>query len=138
MVFNPGSFTGVLGELRMFGLAVLVGMVLGAVYDIFRIFRISLPHRSVAVFIEDFIFVLFSGMVYFCFSVEMLEGALRLYVAIGMIAGFGIYLLSLGRIISGFFRKLVKIISEAANFVLKKVRNAFPAKKFSGKIKKSS
>ncbi|MCD7805105.1 MAG: spore cortex biosynthesis protein YabQ [Oscillospiraceae bacterium] len=138
MVFNPGSFTGVTNELKLFGLAIIVGAVLGAVYDILRALRITIPHKFWAVFAEDFLFVIFSGFVWFCFSVELLEGELRLYVLVGMLAGFAVYLLTLGRIISGAFRFLTNILRKCENYVLGKLKNALPAKKFFGKIKKSS
>ncbi len=138
MIFNPGSFTGVLEELKMLGLAAVVGAVLGAVFDLFRVLRISLPHKSWMVFLEDFLFTLFFGAVFFCFSVEMLEGKLRLYVLAGMMLGFGIYLSTLGRIISGFFRLVANILRKSLNFVTGKLKNAGSAKKFLGKIKKSS
>ncbi len=138
MTFNPGSFTGVAGEIKMLGLAAVVGAVLGAVYDIFRVLRITVPHRFWAVFVEDVLFVLFSGMVFFCFSVEMLEGALRLYIVAGMVSGFAIYLSTLGRIISVFFRTATKILRKPVNFVSEKLKIAVSAKKIPGKIKKSS
>lgn len=133
MDFNPGSFVGVMNELKLFGLAVLIGAVIGAVYDILRVLRITFPHRFAAVFAEDLIFTLFFGMVYFCFSVEMLEGELRLYILVGMLAGFTIYLLSLGRIISGVFRKAANILRRGAKFVSDKQKNAAVAKKFEKK-----
>ncbi|MCD7846481.1 MAG: spore cortex biosynthesis protein YabQ [Oscillospiraceae bacterium] len=138
MDFNPGSFLGVLGELRMLGLAAVVGALLGAVFDILRVFRMSFPHRAWMVFLEDFLFVWFFGMVFFLFSVEMLEGSLRFYVIAGMIAGFGIYLLTLGRIISGMFRMAGNIFRKIEKLVMEKLKTVLPAKKFPGKIKKSS
>lgn len=138
MTFNPGSFTGVSEELKMLGLAAIVGAVLGAGYDILRVFRITFPHRAWMVFMEDFLFTVFSGMVFFLFSVEMLEGKLRLYVLAGMLAGFTAYLLTIGRIISGFFRLMANILRKATQFAAEKLRKAIPAKKFPGKIKKSS
>lgn len=138
MNFNPGSFTGVIGEMKMLGLAAVVGAVLGAVYDILRALRITVPHRFWAVFAEDFLFVLFSGMVYFLWSVEMLEGELRLYVIIGMMAGFAAYLSTLGRIVTGIFRTAAKITGKIARFATEKLKNLASAKKFLRKIKKSS
>ena len=138
MDFNPGSFVGVVGELKLFGLAFLTGAVIDAVYDILRILRITFPHRFAAVFAEDLLFTLFFGMVWFCFSVELLEGELRLYVLVGMLTGFAAYLLSLGRIITGIFRKTVNIFRKGANYASEKMKNAVFAKKFREKIKKSS
>ncbi len=128
MDFNPGSFVGVMDELKLFGLAALVGAVVGAVYDLLRVLRITFPHRFAAVFAEDLLFTLFFGMVYFCFSVEMLEGELRLYILVGMLAGFAIYLMSLGRIISGIFRAVANVIRKAVNFASDRLKNAAVSK----------
>lgn len=114
----------------MLGLAAVVGAFLGAVFDILRVIRITLPHKSWMVFIEDFLFVLFFGGVFFCFSVEMLEGSFRLYVLVGMVAGFGIYLLTLGRIISGIFRTTGNILRKIRNSVAEWFKEAVPAKNF--------
>ncbi|MCD8005578.1 MAG: spore cortex biosynthesis protein YabQ [Oscillospiraceae bacterium] len=133
MTFNPGSFLGVTVELQMLGLAAILGAVLGAGYDLLRILRISLRHRFFAVFAEDFLFALLFGGVYFLFSVAMLEGKLRFYVLAGMVAGFAVYLLTLGKIISGIFRTAVNILRKCLNFVSSRFRRAIPAKKFSEK-----
>ncbi len=131
--FNPGSFMGVVGELNIFGLAIVVGAVLGAVYDIPRVLRITIPHKFWAVFVVDFLFVILSVYVWYCFSIELLEGELRLYVIVGMLAGFAIYLLTLGRIISGFFRLMANILRKCANYTSGKLKKPFRQKNFSEK-----
>ncbi|MCC8130435.1 MAG: spore cortex biosynthesis protein YabQ [Oscillospiraceae bacterium] len=138
MNFNPGSFLTVSGELQMLGLATVLGALLGAVFDVFRLFRMSLQHKPWMVFVEDLLFTLLFGTVWFLFSVQMLEGQLRGFVLCGMVAGFGLYLLTIGRIIAGLFRTAGKFLRNTEQFVIGKARNSGVAKKFFGKTKKSS
>lgn len=119
-----GMFIGTSMELLLFAYAALAGAVLGSVYDIIRAFRISLKHNSIAVAVEDCIFVILSFLVYFSFCVELLEGANRLFVAVGMILGFAVYLFSIGRLISKMLSKAfgaAVIICTALVKVFKKV-----------------
>lgn len=102
-------FLGVGREFQLALYALAVGAAMGAIYDLFRIVRLSIKHNRLVVMAEDVLFTLLFGMVYYTFSVELTKGAMRFFVFIGMLLGFGIYLDSLGRIIFAISARIIKL-----------------------------
>ena len=94
-------FLGTGREAALLAYAFMTGVVLGSVSDVLRALPLSVRHCRAAVAVEDAVFTLFFGAVYYIFCVELLEGMPRLFVLVGMAAGFVLYLISLGRIICG-------------------------------------
>ncbi len=109
-----GMFLGVHEEAHLIVLSLMAGAVLGAVYDILRAARLSVKHNTAAVLVEDLIFVVLFGTVYYAFCVELLEGRMRAFALAGFSAGFAVYILTLGRIVCGALsaalETLVKIL----------------------------
>lgn len=140
-----GMFLGTAQELKLFWLCCLGGVLLGAVYDTLRAFRISIKHSKTAVFLQDFLFVFLAWLYCFSFCIEFLEGQLRFFVAFGTGLGFVAYRLSLGKAISDLYAKilsfLVKIFQKTAKAFkigLEKLGKMQFVEKFFLKIKKST
>ena len=112
---NATHFFGVSLELRLLLGAALLGMLLGAAYDLFRALRLSFKHSPAAVFFEDFLFVLIFGLNFYIFSTALCRGEIRLFVVAGMLAGFFAYLATLGRIVS-------LIVAKAVGYVKKGIK----------------
>lgn len=93
------EFFGTSAELRLFGLSMILGAVLGSLFDILRALRQSIRHSDAAVFIEDAVFFSLFGISFYSFCTEMCSGALRAFVLFGMSSGFLIYILLPGRVI---------------------------------------
>lgn len=102
-------FFGTALELKLLLGAVLLGALLGAAYDVLRALRISVSHRSFAVFLEDALFALLSGICFYAYCTELCRGQLRFFVLAGMAAGFFAYLMTLGRIVCRGFACAVKV-----------------------------
>lgn len=113
---------GTAREIALLGYAALAGALLGAVYDILRALRISIRHCTLAVAAEDFLFCMLFGAVYYSFCVQFTEGALRMFLLVGMIAGFSIYLVSLGRIICGALGKAFETAARLCTFMVKIIK----------------
>lgn len=110
-------FFGTALELRLFLGAVLLGMLLGAVYDILRAVRLTFRHPGWAVFLEDFIFMLICGVMFYTFCTELCRGKMRFFVAAGAVGGFAAYLLTLGRAIVSFNALIVKSAKKFLTFI---------------------
>ena len=102
-------FFGTALEWKLFFGAMILGLLLGALYDVFRALRMSLKHNSAAVFVEDFLYVMIFALSFYSYCTELCRGQLRFFVLAGMIAGFTVYLMTLGRIISKIVAKTVEI-----------------------------
>lgn len=117
-----GMFLGIGREITLFLYALLTGALLGSVYDIFRALRISIRHHPAAVAAEDFLFCALFGTVYYALCVTFTEGALRLFLLAGMLIGFGVYLVSLGRIICGIISRVFGLVTGFYMIVVKIVK----------------
>lgn len=89
---------GVSAETQIFLLACTTGLGLGAVYDCLRAFRRSARHGKAAIFIEDFLYALFFGAVYFIFAAAH-TGQLRFFIFVGMILGALMERIALGNFV---------------------------------------
>ncbi len=74
-------------EFGVFQAGLLLGILLGAVYDLLRIMRRIVPHGAVLTFIGDFLYVLFFWAMLFTFSVGAVH-EIRYYTAAAVSAGF--------------------------------------------------
>ncbi len=117
-----GMFLGTDREIALLLYSALTGALLGSAYDILRALRISVKHCFAAVAAEDFLFCVLFGTVYYAFCVELTEGALRMFVLAGMLAGFCIYLVSLGRIICGILSRVFGLAAGLCAFVVKIIK----------------
>jgi spore cortex biosynthesis protein YabQ len=79
--------------------AALLGFVLGAVYDVFRIFRVATRCGRAAVFVLDIIYWLICAAVTFSFLLLQNEGKLRALVIIFEVAGAALYYYTIGVIV---------------------------------------
>lgn len=87
----------------------IIGFFLGLLYDFFRFVRIVVPHSHLLVNIEDFLFLVFSGFVLFCVSLEIGQGGFRLYYAVSALFGAAVFRFTLG-FLTTFTARLIKQI----------------------------
>lgn len=119
-------------ESKVFLLAVLLGAVLGVVYDFIRIFRALFPHGKILTFVEDFLYMLLSGFALFTFSVGF-SGEIRYFTVMGLIFGWLAEHFTIGNGIVFVFRKVgeflrKKLFSPVIDFlakVLRKIKSVF-------------
>ena len=140
-----GMFLGTAREIELFLLCVLGGILLGAVYDTIRAFRISIKHSKTAVFMQDFLFIFLAWLYCFSFCIEFLEGQLRFFVAVGAGLGFLAYRLSLGKVISDLYAKILSFLvgifqktAKRCKIGLEKLGKMEFVKKFLSKFEKST
>lgn len=86
-------------EARLFFSAVVIGALFGLLYDVLRIFRRVAAHNDIAVFIEDFLFVMFCAFWYYIFVTAAAWGQIRFFVFIGMLIGMVTEVLLIGDIV---------------------------------------
>lgn len=101
-------------------LSFLTGIWLMILYDVLRLFRLVLRHTSFWIGIEDIFYWLCSGFVTFRLLYEQNDGAFRMYVVAGVLAGMIIY----DRLVSRIFFRTLKKLGKC----LKMVRNRYAGK----------
>lgn len=84
----------VVQELRFFLISAASGILLGLVYDIFRIFRRLVSHGVWWVAVEDLLFFLFATLLVFSMIFAENDGSIRLFSMGSLIAGIVLYYIS--------------------------------------------
>ena len=106
-------FFGTELEIKLFLGSMVLGALLGGVYDLLRALRMTLRHPPLIVFFEDAVFTVFCGCAYYSYCTELCRGEIRLFVLIGAAIGFAAYILTLGRFVS---RAVSAAVMLAKNF----------------------
>ncbi len=90
--------------------SLVLGVLLGIVYDLFRLLRITLCRSKGSVFLLDLMFMLVCAFSCVFFSMGFSRGSTRYFTLIGMAAGFFLYFFTAGRIIRFILEFLFKKI----------------------------
>lgn len=85
--------------------SVLLGVAIGAFYDLFRITRLVLFRGSIAVFIEDVLFWTVSGYAVFLHILALNKGEVRAYILACVLAGFLFYYFTIGRAVFSVLKR---------------------------------
>lgn len=116
-----------LEQLKSFFIFTVIGIIIGILFDIFRISRKIFKTSDILTYIEDILFWLISGLI-ILFSIFLFNnGELRLYIFIGISIGILIYMLSISR----YFIKInILIINYLKLIILKILHIIFKPLKF--------
>ena len=98
----------------IFVYSLALGMFLGFAYDIFRIIRMVINSRNIAIFIQDVLYFILSGGVTFLFVLSVNSGNSRFYILAGEGIGWIAYHITLGEVI-------YKCSNKTVNFVKSKI-----------------
>lgn len=92
-------------QIETFAWTLVIGMVIGLCYEIYRAVRDALRLRKFGTFTGDIIFWLFITAFAFIMLVRANYGQLRLYVFIGLILGAFLFVRLLGGVTYGLVRR---------------------------------
>ena len=107
---------GILEQVYLFSIYLLSGIVIGILFDIFRIFRLTFKTSDFITYIEDILFWLLTGFFLIFILFTFSKGEIRLYSVVSLVLGITIYMLS----ISKYFIKInVKIVLFSKDIIYK-------------------
>lgn len=112
------------------------GILIGILFDIFRIFRKTFKTTDFITYIEDTLFWLFTGILTLYFIFNYNNGEIRFYIFLGIIIGITIYMISLSKYfikisvsIINFLKSIIKTILSVfispINIILKFIKRIF-------------
>ena len=96
-----------LSQLQLFIIFLANGIFIGVIFDIFRVLRRTFKHKDFLIYIQDVVFWILSGIILLYSTFNFNDGELRLFMIIGALLGFFIYLFTLSKL---FIMINVKII----------------------------
>ncbi len=99
----------------------IVGIIIGILFDTFRVLRKSFKTPDIITIIEDIIFWILVGIILLFSIFRFNNGELRNYVFIGLIIGLMIYMLTISRYLIKICVKIIVTIKNILYFPLKKI-----------------
>lgn len=109
----------VLGQLYSFIVFILVGFLIGLLFDMFRISRRTFKTSDIVTSIEDILFWLLAGLLIIFSLFKFNNGDIRVYIIIGLIAGVSIYILIFSKLIINTLVKIIMFIKKIMSKIIK-------------------
>ena len=72
---------------EVFLLFFIIGIIIGLVFDFFKVLRKSFKTKDIVTFIEDLLFLLISGTLIVLGIIKLNSGEVRFYLFLGMFFG---------------------------------------------------
>ena len=134
------TFFTVSEELYLFGLSCLMGAIVGAAYDVLRVFRVIMPHNGFLTAVEDIFFLILYAISLTAFSGAAARSEMRLYFLVGNAVGYTLYYVTIGSVVMRTICKLFKLIGVLVKLVLRPLRPccAFLRKKATAEFVRNS
>ena len=125
-------YTNNLEQLTIFIYFIITGIILGIIFDIFRILRQSFKTSDLVTNIQDILFGLITGTIILTAIFMFNNGDLRLYLFLGI--GFGVarylllfskYFIKINVTIISSIKKIIKLITKPFILLLKLIKRIF-------------
>ena len=107
----------------LFMVFTVVGMIIGLLFDIFRILRKIVKTKDFVTYIEDIVFWILTGIIIIYSMYIFCDGELRFFMIVGIIIGTIIYLLSISEYIIKISLVIINIAKKSMIIPLKITRN---------------
>ena len=97
----------------------LNGVIIGLIFDFFRILRKSFKTSNLITYIQDIIFWIITGISVIFFMYSFSDGTIRFYMFLGLMFGFIIYILTISHYIIKIFIFIMKVFKTIVNSIIK-------------------
>lgn len=88
----------------------ITGVIIGFLFDFFRILRRSIKTINIVTYIEDILFWVLAGLLILYNIWFFNNGEIRIFMFFGIVIGVLIYMLTLSNILIGIFTKFLQIL----------------------------
>lgn len=103
----------------------LTGVVIGILFDLFRILRRTIKTSNIITYIEDVLFWILTGLLILYNIWFFNNGEIRIFMFLGVILGVLIYMSTLSNIIIKVFTKILQTIIKVLELPFKTLKNIF-------------
>ena len=113
-------------QLYLFIIFTLDGILIGILFDFFRILRKSFNTNDVVTYIEDICFWILTGILIIYSMYMFSDGKLRIFMVLGIAIGITFYILTFSRYVIKFSVNLLHIIFKPIFYIfykIKKIKN---------------
>lgn len=102
----------------LFMMFVINGILIGFLFDVFRILRKSFKTKDIITYIEDISFWILAGVLTLYFIFYYNNGEIRFYIFLGIILGILIYILTISKYIIKFSVTIINFVKDIINKVI--------------------
>lgn len=99
----------------------ITGVIIGILFDIFRILRRTIKTSNIITYIEDVLFWILTGLLVLYNIWYFNNGEIRIFMFLGIILGVLIYMSTLSNIIIKVFSKILKTIINILELPIKTI-----------------
>ena len=103
-------------QARIFCLFFIIGLFIGLIFDLFRSFRKNFKMSNIFIDLQDIIFLIISGIMFFRSIVIFNNGDIRFYIVFATILGILIYVLTISESCVIIFNVVLKSVK----YIIKK------------------
>ncbi len=112
-------------ELYVLFIFSIIGVLIGILFDIFRILRKTFKTPNIITYIEDFLFWLLTGFLVLYGIITYADGEIRLYTILIIIIGVIIYYISISKYFIIINSAILNIIKKILTFLFVKIKHFF-------------
>ena len=94
------------------------GVLIGILFDLFRILRKSFKTKDYVTYIEDICFWIITGLIFLYSMIKFSDGELRFFMIIGILVGVSIYMITLSRFIIKISVFIINILKNILKNIL--------------------
>lgn len=125
---------------EVFLLFFIIGIIIGLIFDFFKVLRKSFRTKDIVTFIEDLLFLFISGSLIIFGIIKLNSGEVRFYLFLGIFFGILIYSLTISKLyviilyefvricknivmfFAKIFFKLLQILKNIFNYIFKQIK----------------
>lgn len=115
----------IIRDLVIFGLSIFCGLFMGIIFDLYRAIRRIFKPKVLLSYLEDLIFWIIIGGIFFALLINTTDGILRGFVFIGVFVGVLLYMILLSNYILPLFILIFKLILNVFNEIIKVIKKPF-------------
>ena len=108
-----------LNQSYIFLIFIIDGILIGLLFDFFRIMRKSFKTSNILTYIEDIIFWTITGIIIIYTLYFLCDGEIRSYMFLGIIIGVCMYILTISKYIINISIKIIELIKRILVVILK-------------------
>lgn len=122
----------------LFLVFILVGIIIGLLFDFFRILRRSFSTKDFVTYVEDILFWILAGFILLYSICTFSNGEIRLFMVLGIVIGILIYIVTFSSFVIKVNVNIITFIKRILGGVFSKIKyfSTFLLSKFCKKTKK--
>ena len=109
-------------QANLFLIFTINGLVIGILFDIFRILRKSFKTSDIVTYIQDILFWILTGFILLYSIFTFSNGEVRFYMFLGVFLGCLIYMILFSKYFININVKIIKIIKKIVSFIFTPIK----------------